>query len=173
MVWFLLFALLCVFDLDNAYVYCSIYQEFRHNTSVLRQIIHIAILCVVGGAASIPISFGITSSPVIVWLGNALGSLVSALFVIFIAERMGSKAYRDRMNKHRASRKVITIFEQGDDNQKVLKARIFINRHGLKVFSFLCPIFPGVLISTAAVYLLELDTKLYKRWMVAGVVFAS
>ncbi len=136
-------------------------------------LLRIALLCIVAGAASIPISFGINSSPVIVWIGNALGSLVSALFVIFIAEHLTSQQFRDRLRKHRASKKIITVFEEGDDNKKVLKARVFINKHGLRIFSFFCPIFPGVLIATTAVYLLELDTKLYKRWMIAGIFFAS
>jgi hypothetical protein len=59
------------------------------------------------------------------------------------------------------------------ENKKVLKVRVLIDKHGLRVFSFICPIFPGVLISTAAVYLFDLDRKIYKRWMIAGIFFAS
>lgn len=136
-------------------------------------IIKIAVLCITVGVASIPISFTISTSPIVVWLGNALGSLLSALVVIFIAHRITSDRFKGRVSKVRAGRKIVTVFEQGDDNKKVLKARIFINKHGLRIFSFLCPIFPGVLISTAAVYLLDLDTKLYVRWMIAGIFFAS
>lgn len=136
-------------------------------------ILKIAILCVVAGAASIPISFTVNSNPLIVWLGNALGSLFSALVVIFIANRITSEKSKAKASKRRFGKKVVTVFEQGDDNKKVLKARIFINKHGLRVYSFFCPIFPGVLISTVAIYLFELDKKMYKRWMMAGVFFAS
>jgi hypothetical protein len=37
----------------------------------------------------------------------------------------------------------------------------------------LCPIFPGVLLSTVTVYLLDLDKTTYKRWMFSGVIFVS
>lgn len=114
-------------------------------------IIRIAILCIVIGSASIPISFGINSNPFIVWTGNALGSLVSALVMIFIGERITSKRFKDRISKVRMGRKVIIVFEEGDDNKKVLKARLFIDKHGIRIFGLLCPIFPGVLLSTAAV----------------------
>ncbi len=136
-------------------------------------IFKIAVLCIVAGAASIPISFTINSNPFIVWIGNALGSLFSALIVIFVANRITNGKPDAKVSKRRFERKILTVFEQGDDNKKVLKARLFINKHGLRVYSFLCPIFPGVLISTVAVYLFELDKKLYKRWMLAGVFFAS
>ena len=136
-------------------------------------IFKIAILCIVAGAASIPISFTVNSNPLIVWLGNALGSLFSALVVIFIANRITSEKSKAKASKRRFGKKVVTVFEQGDDNKKILKARIFINKHGLRAYSFFCPIFPGVLISTVAIYLFELDKKMYKRWMMAGVFFAS
>lgn len=136
-------------------------------------IIKIAILCIAAGAASIPISFGINSSPFIVWLGNAMGSLLSALVVIFIGDRLASDEFRRRVGKHRYGRKITLVFDQGDDNKKVVQARTFINRHGLRIFAFLCPIFPGVLISTTAVYIVGLDKKTYKRWLFAGIFFAS
>jgi hypothetical protein len=136
-------------------------------------IFKIAGLCIVVGAASIPLSFGINSSPIVVWFGNALGSLISAAVVIFISERITSGRFKGRMSKGRMGKKVVTIFDEGDDNKKVIRVRFFVNKHGLRIFSFLCPIFPGVLISTAAVYLLDLDKHLYKRWMLAGVFFVS
>jgi len=136
-------------------------------------IIQIAFLCIVIGGASIPLSFGVNSNPFVVWIGNAIGSLLSAMFVIYIGNRITSDEFKNRMSKHRMSKKVVTVFEEGDDNQKVMKVRIMINRHGLKIFSFLCPIFPGVLVSTVAVFLLNLDLKVYKRWMFAGIFFAS
>lgn len=136
-------------------------------------ILKIALLCIVFGGASIPASFTINSSPIVVWLGNALGSLISALIVIFIGEHITNKKFTDRMNKLRMGKKIITVYSEGKDNQKIKRTRIIINKHGLRIFSFLCPIFPGVLISTAAVYILDLDKQLYKKWMLAGVFFAS
>ena len=136
-------------------------------------IIKIALLCVLIGASSIPISFKINSSPAVVWLGNALGSAFSALVVIYIGDRLTSEKFKARASKRRIGKKVVTAFDQGEDNQKVQKARDFINKHGLRVFAFFCPIFPGVLISTTTVYLLDLDKQKYKRWMLAGVIFAS
>lgn len=136
-------------------------------------IFQIAILCVTIGAASIPLSFGINSNPVIVWLGNSLGSLFSAWVVLYIADHLTNKKTEERLAKHRVGKKVITVFEEGDNNKKVLKVRLFINNHGLRIFSFLCPLFPGVLVSTAAVYIFDLDRHIFKKWLVAGVVFAS
>jgi len=136
-------------------------------------ILKIALLCVLIGASSIPISFEINSSPIIVWLGNGLGSLFSALVVIYIGDRLTSQKFKERIRKRRLGHKIVRTFDEGESNNKVKKAGIFINKHGLKFFSFLCPIFPGVLISTSTVYLLGLDKKTYKRWMMAGVFFAS
>lgn len=136
-------------------------------------IFKIAFLCVTIGAASIPISFSINANPVVVWLGNSLGSLFSAWVVIYIADHLTNKHTEEKLSRRRIGKKVITVFEEGSDNKKVLKVRLFINNHGLRIFSFLCPLFPGVLISTAAVYIFDLDRHLFKRWMVAGVVFAS
>lgn len=136
-------------------------------------ILKIAFLCITIGAASIPVSFTINANPFIVWTGNALGSLASAAFVIYIGNRITSDSFKDKMGKRRVGKKVVTVFEEGDDNKKVLKARVMIDKHGLRIFSFLCPIFPGVLVSTVAVYILDLDRRIYKRWMFAGVFLAS
>ena len=121
----------------------------------------------------IPVSFEVNNNPIIVWFGNALGSLISALVVIYIGDRLTNNKFKNKVNSRRFGKKIITVFEQGEDNKKVMKARVLINKHGLRIFSFLCPVFPGVLISTSAVYVLELDRKIYKRWMLAGVFFAS
>lgn len=140
---------------------------------MLTDIIKIAGLCIVAGAVSIPVSFGINGNPIVVWLGNALGSVLSALVVIYIGNRLTDKKFTKGVSKRRFGKKIITVFEEGDDNKKVLKVRIFVNKHGLRVFSFLCPIFPGVLISTAAIYVFDLDKKIYKHWLIAGIFFAS
>jgi hypothetical protein len=140
---------------------------------MIRNIIQIAVLCIVVGSASIPISFTINSSPLIVWLGNGLGSLLSAIVVIYIGERITNQPFRDKMSKHRVSKKVVTVFEEGEDNKKVLKARVLIDKHGIRLFGFFCPVFPGVLLSTVAVYVLDLNKKTYRRWMFAGVFFVS
>jgi len=136
-------------------------------------VIRIAVLCVAVGAASIPLSFIINSNPFIVWLGNSLGSLFSAWIVLYIADHLTSDKTQSRISRFRVGKKVVTIFEDGNENEKVLKVRLFINNHGLRIFSFLCPIFPGVLLSTAAVYIFDLDQHIFKKWMVAGVIFAS
>lgn len=136
-------------------------------------IIAIALLCIAIGGASIPISFTINSNPLVVWLGNALGSIISAIVVIYIANRITNDKFKKKVSKHHVGKKVVEAFDESEDSKKVKKTRGFINRHGLKVFSLLCPIFPGVLVSTAIVYGLNLDKTTYKRWLMAGVFFVS
>ncbi len=136
-------------------------------------IIKIAILCIVIGGASIPLSFEVNSSPWIVWIGNALGSLISAIVVIYIGDRITSARFKKKVSKTRVGKKVVVSFDQGDNSKAVIKTRVIINKFGLRIFSLLCPIFPGVLISTVTVYVLDLDKKIYKRWMFVGVVFVS
>lgn len=109
----------------------------------------------------------------VVWVGNALGSLLSAFVVIYIGDRLTDKRFMERMSKHRATRKIEKVFDQKEESKKTQKAQSFINKHGLRIFSLLCPIFPGVLLSTSVVYILGLDRKTYKRWMLTGVVFIS
>ena len=140
---------------------------------MLGNIVKIAFLCIVVGSASIPISFTINSSPMVVWVGNALGSLLSAFVVIYIGDRLTDKRFMERMSKHRATRKIEKVSDQKEESKKTQKAQSFINKHGLRIFSLLCPIFPGVLLSTSVVYILGLDRKTYKRWMLTGVVFIS
>ncbi len=137
------------------------------------QIIHIAVLCIIFGGASIPISFTVSTNPAIVWVGNALGSLISALVVFYVGNKMTNKKEEKKLGKKRFTKKIVTVFEEGDDNKKVQKARVIIDKHGLRLFSLVCPIFPGVLISTVAVFALDLDRKTYRRWMSAGVVLVS
>lgn len=140
---------------------------------MITAILKIALLCIVIGSASIPLSFRVSDSVFVVWLGNAIGSLASAVAVIFIGDRITSEKFRKRVSKRRLGKKVVGTFEEGEKNTKVAEARGFINKHGLRIFSFLCPIFPGVLLSAVAVYALDLDKKIFKRWMLAGVIFAS
>ncbi len=140
---------------------------------MLVDIIKIGILCIFIGGASIPVSFQINSSPVIVWAGNALGSLLSAIVVVYIGDRITNERFKKKVGKHRVGKKIITIFDEGDSNMRVEKAKQSINKRGLKTFSLICPIFPGVAVSTVAVYLLKLDTKTYKKWMFGGVCFVS
>ncbi len=140
---------------------------------MVRDILKIALLSVVIGGVSIPPSFGINNSPVVVWLGNAIGSLFSAAIVIYIGNRITDEKFKKRVSKRRLGKKVVDVFDEGRSNEAVVKAGKAISKHGLVVFSLLCPIFPGVLISTAAVYLLDLDRKIYRRWMFTGVVFVS
>ncbi len=141
--------------------------------SVFLDIIAIALLCIFVGGASIPIDFTITDDPVVVWVGNALGSVISAFIAIYIANKLTSKKSTEKLKQKKYTKKIVTVFEEGDDNKKVQKASIMINKHGLRIFSLICPIFPGVLFSTAAVYMLDLDKKIYLRWMPVGVVLVS
>ncbi len=136
-------------------------------------IIKIAVLCIVIGGASIPVSFTVNNNPAIVWFGNALGSVISAVVVIYIGNRINDEKFRRRAKKIRIGNKVIQVFDQGQNSKGVVKTRNIINKRGLRLFSLLCPIFPGVLLSTAAVILLDLDMKIYKRWMFTGVVLVS
>lgn len=140
---------------------------------MIGQILQIAVLCIVIGGASIPVSFTISSSPVVVWIGNSLGSLISALFVIAIAERLASDKFRARVTKVRAGKKVVEVLDEGNANAKVDKTRNLINKHGIKLFALFCPIFPGALISTATVYTLNLDKHTYKRWLPIGIFLVS
>jgi membrane protein DedA with SNARE-associated domain len=140
---------------------------------MLFNIVKIAALCVVVGCASIPLGFSIDNSPWVVWIGNALGSLFSAAAVIYIGDRITDTKFKKKISKRRIGKKVVYTFDEGQDNKHVVKAGGFINKHGLKFFALLCPIFPGVLISTAAVYILGLDKATYKRWMFSGVIFVS
>jgi len=140
---------------------------------MLADILRIAFLCVVIGCASIPLSFEINNSPWIVWLGNALGSLVSALVVVYIGERITDQKFKQRISRRAWGKKIVKAFDEGNSNEGVSQARNLINKHGLKAFSLFCPIFPGVLLSTAAVYLLDLDKKIYKRSLPAGIFIVS
>ncbi|HEX5394813.1 MAG TPA: hypothetical protein VFW52_00425 [Candidatus Saccharimonadales bacterium] len=140
---------------------------------MLGQIIKIALLCIVIGSASIPVSFTINSSPWVVWLGNALGSFLSALVVIYIGDRITDEKFKKRISKRRIGKKIVKIFDEGSSNKHIAKATKSINKHGLKLFALICPIFPGVTVSTAAVYILNLDRQVFKRWMLTGVVLVS
>jgi hypothetical protein len=137
------------------------------------QILKIAILCIVLGGASIPVSFAVNSNPFIVWGGNALGSLLSAVVVIYVGNRITNQAFKDKVSRWRVGKKIIVAYDDGGNSKKVIKARVIINKHGLRLFSLVCPIFPGVLVSTIAVFILDLDLKVYKRWMFAGVILVS
>lgn len=140
---------------------------------MLTNILTIAFLCIVIGAASIPVSFTVNSSPYVVWLGNALGSLISALAVIYIAEHLTSDKFKERIRKRRFGNKVVTVFDEGQENSHVQKVSGLVNKHGLRLFSLFCPIFPGALIGTAAVYLLGLDKKVYRFWLTIGIFLVS
>ena len=103
--------------------------------TVFLDILAIALLCIVLGGASIPIAFTITDDPVTVWAGNALGSVISAVAVIIIMNKLTNKDNEEKLKKKKFTRKIVTVFEEGDDNKKVKKATIMINKHGLRVFS--------------------------------------
>ena len=140
---------------------------------MLTDIVKIALLCIVIGGASIPVSFTVNANPFVVWFGNALGSVLSAIVVIYIGNRITSDHFKNKVGKYRVGNKIIVVFDQGENGKKAQKASGFINKHGLRLFALLCPIFPGVLISTALIFALNLDKKIYTRWMLAGVFLVS
>lgn len=140
---------------------------------MLLNIFKIACLCIVMGGASIPVAFTISSNPFVVWFGNALGSLISALVVIYISNRITDEKFKNKIRRWRIGRKVVTTYDESGNNVKVSKVRITINKHGIRLFGLLCPIFPGVLLSTIAVYALGLNRKTYTRWMLVGVFLTS
>lgn len=90
-----------------------------------------------------------------------------------IGDRITSEPFRKKISKRRFGRKVVKVFDEGTENKKMAKARNFINKHGIRFFGLFCPIFPGVSLSTATVYVLGLDRKTFKRWMFGGVLFVS
>ncbi len=140
---------------------------------ILVDVIIIAFLCIALGGASIPLDFVINSNPVVVWLGNALGSVLSAIFVIYIANKLTSKKKPTKNNRRSLTNKIANLIEQGQNNKKLIKTRDMINKYGMRIFSLICPIFPGVLFATVAVYAFGLDKKQYLYWMPIGVVLVS
>ncbi len=140
---------------------------------MIKNIIIIAILSTAIGGASIPLGFAITDKVSIVYLGNLIGSVVSAMFVVFIGDKIKDQEFRKKINKRRAGRKVIYIFEQGENSKKVLKVKLRVDKHGLRLFSFFCSMFPGTLASSIAVYVLDLDRTIFKKWMFLGILFNS
>ncbi len=140
---------------------------------MLIDIVSIAFLCILMGIASIPLSFNINSSPVVVWFGNALGSLISALVVIYLINNLKNKKSHKRIYKSRIGKKIVNVIENNQGSDNVKDVNKFINKFGLRLFALFCPLFPGVLISTIVVYLLNLDKKTYLHWMSAGVIFIS
>lgn len=136
-------------------------------------IFKIAVLCIVLGGASIPIAFTVSPNPFVVWIGNSIGSLISAFVVIIVADHLADDKFKNRVRRFRIGNKVVTIMDDGDNNSKVKKARGLINKHGLKLFALICPIFPGALISTATVYALNLDKRTYKIWLIPGIFLVS
>jgi hypothetical protein len=95
------------------------------------------------------------------------------MFVIYIGHRMVSDSTKSTLDKSRLGRKISAVFEEGDSNISVGKARNFINKHGIRLFGIVSPLFPGVLLATMTVYLFGLDRQMFARWMFAGVVFVS
>lgn len=68
-------------------------------------ILQIAVMCTVLGGASIPLSFNVNSNPIVVWFGNALGSLISAVVVIYIGNRIIDKRFEDNISKRRMDKR--------------------------------------------------------------------
>ena len=76
-------------------------------------IFKIALLCIVIGGASIPVSFTVNPNPFVVWFGNALGSLISAAVVIYVGERITSESFKHRISKRHFGRKIVKAFDEG------------------------------------------------------------
>lgn len=133
----------------------------------------IAILCILLGGASIPVAFIVTRNPFVVWFGNALGSVLSVLLIIYVANAITGGGKQDPKKRNFITKKIVNFIEDGHKNKTVVKSRNMINKYGMRIFSLVCPIFPGVLVATVAVYLFDLDKKQYLRWMPVGLVLLS
>jgi formate/nitrite transporter FocA (FNT family) len=123
---------------------------------VLVDIILIALVGMIAGLVSIPFGFTLTSSPTVVYLGNALGSLFAVLILIYLSKSVISRYLEKKLDK-----------------EKIEGVTRFVNKHGVRLFGIVCPFFPGVTISVPAAIALKLDLKKFERWMYVGIFVVS
>ena len=126
---------------------------------VMHEFVNIVLIAVVGaiaGLVSIPFGFKLTDSPATVYVGNALGSLVPVLLLFYFSNRIIASRFKKKLNQDR-------LDQAGD----------FINKHGIKAYGLVCPLFPGVTVSVPAAVLMKLNMRQFKPWLYAGVFIIS
>lgn len=123
---------------------------------VIVDILLIALVGMIAGLVSIPFGFGINSNPFVVYIGNALGSLFALFCLLFLSGK-----FIDRYLKKKV------------DKKEVEKVGSFINKHGVRVFGLVSPLFPGVTIAVPSALILKLDMRSYKRWLYVGIFLVS
>ena len=122
-------------------------------------IVNIFLIAVVGfvaGLISIPFGFTLTSSPIVVYVGNALGSLTGAIVFLYFSDRIISRFIKPKPNA-----------------KKTAQVSKFINKHGVRLFGLICPLFPGVTFGVPAAIALDLNMRVFKRWLFAGIFLVS
>jgi hypothetical protein len=119
-------------------------------------IILIAIVGAIAGLASIPFGFTLTSSVYVVFIGNAFGSLVAALALLYFSDKL-----------------IARFFKKGVSDKSINRITKLLNKYGLRIFGLVSPLFPGVTVSVPSAILLKVDMKTYKRWMYVGIFLIS
>jgi len=122
----------------------------------LVDILLIAAVGAVLGLASIPFGFGLTDSPMVVYLGNAFGSLFAALVLLYLSDKFIARYFQKKIKP-----------------EKIERASGFINKYGVHAYGLLCPLFPGVTVSVPAAIALKLDMKTFKIWLYIGLFLVS
>ena len=93
---------------------------------VMVNILLIAAVGAVLGLVSIPFGFHLTSSALVVYLGNALGSLFAALVLLYLSDKFIARYFQKKIKQ-----------------EKIERASVFINKYGVHAYGLLCPLFPG------------------------------
>lgn len=119
----------------------------------------IAVASLTLGLASIPFGFTLTNDPFVVYFGNALGSLVAAIVFLYFSSKIISRFMKRR--------------KKTNDAKKTAQVGSFIDKHGVRLFGLVCPLFPGVTFGVPAAIALELDMKKFKRWLFVGIFVVS
>lgn len=116
----------------------------------------IALVGMIAGLFSIPFGFGLNSNPFVVYFGNALGSLFALICLLYLSSK-----FIDRFLKKKI------------DKDQIKKVGDFINKHGVRAFGLIAPLFPGVTIAVPSALVLKLDMKYFKRWLYVGIFLVS
>lgn len=123
---------------------------------VIIDILLIALVGMIAGLVSIPFGFGINDNPFVVYLGNALGSLFALICLLYLSNKIINKYIAKKVSK-----------------KDVDKVGGFINKHGVRAFGLVAPLFPGVTIAVPSALILKLDMKFFKFWLYIGIFLVS
>lgn len=123
---------------------------------VVADILLIAIVGAVLGLASIPFGFHLTTSPIVVYLGNAFGSLFAAIVLLYLSDKFVAKFFQKKIKQ-----------------EKIERVSVFINKYGVHLYGLLCPLFPGVTVSVPAAIALKLNMRAFKIWLYMGLFLVS